>query len=185
MQEKVLRKLKTLIWVAIILFCSGCYYPGINGKVVDTATGQPLEGAVVVAQWRKTRGIPGLQYSDLHKSVETLTDKKGAFSLEGAFGLLLEPPRMAIYKAGYIPWRNDMVFPGGHITKNHEWNNNMTYKLDVFTNKFTYRQLYSFLSYGIKVSGDRATPIYDDLMHQISVLEQTEIEKQVEKDNKK
>lgn len=180
--------MKKLILFLIVVSCVCCscgFYTGLNGKVVDNVTGQPLEGAVVVAQWRKTRGVPGLQYSDLHKSVETITDKKGEFSLEGASGLLLESPRMVIYKTGYIPWRNDMVFPGGQITKDHEWNNNLTYRLDVFTDKFTYRQLNSFLSYGIKVSGDRETPTYDNLMHQISVLEQTEIENQMGKDNKK
>ncbi len=90
--------LKIFFLILLNVLCASCCYPGINGKVIDSATGQPLEGAVVVAQWRKTRGIPGLQYSDLHKSVETLTDKKGTFSLNGTAGILLEPPRMLIYK---------------------------------------------------------------------------------------
>jgi hypothetical protein len=184
MQENVLKKLKILIWVNFLLLSSGCYYPGINGKVVDTETGQPLEGAVVVAQWRKTRGIPGLQYSDLHKAAETSTDKEGAFSFSGTFGLLLEPPRMLIYKEGYIPWRNDSIFPSSNIVKDNEWNNEVTYKLDVFSDKYTFKQLYSFMSYGIKVSGWRETPIYDDLMKKASKLEQIEIEKQMEKREK-
>lgn len=174
-----MRTLKTLILASIFLCCSGCYYPGINGKVIDIATGQPLEGALVIAQWKNTRGIPGLQYSDLHKTEETLTDKKGEFSLDGTAGFLLEPPRMLIYKNGYIPWRNDRIFPGGQLAKDHEWNNNMTYKLDAFTNKYTYRQLKYFISYGINVSGGQITPNYDELMQQISGLDLDETEKQM------
>lgn len=178
-----MKKLKTLILVSFLLLSSGCYYPGINGKVVDTATGQPLEGAVVVAQWTKTRGIPGLQYSDLQKITETLTDKEGTFSLSGTFGLFLEPPRMLIYKVGYIPWRNDMVFPGGHITKDHEWNNDVAYKLDVFTDKYTYRQLYSFLDYGMIGNGRTEVPIISNSMRKISMQDNSEIKKQIGKEN--
>ena len=176
-------QLPRLIFICLLLvIISGCsYYADMNGSVVDGATGRPLEGALVVAQWHETRGIPGFQYSDLHKSIETVTDKEGAFSIEGAFGFLLEPPRMLIYKAGYIPWRNDMVFPGGHLSNDNEWKHNITYKLDALADAYNYRQLNSFLSYGIKVSGNLKTPNFDDLMHEISGLEQSQIEKQMQK----
>lgn len=178
--------MKKLILFLIVVSCVCCscgFYAGISGKVVDNVTGKPLEGAVVVAQWTKTRGIPGLQYSDLQKITETLTDKEGTFSLSGTFGLLLEPPRMIIYKVGYIPWRNDMVFPGGHITKDHEWNNDVTYKLDVFSDKYTYRQLYSFLDYGMIGNGRTEVPIISDLMRKISMQDNSEIKKQIGKEN--
>jgi hypothetical protein len=179
--------MKKLILFLIVVSCICCscgFYTGLNGKVVDNVTGQPLEGAVVVAQWTKPRGIPGLQYHDLHKIIETLTDKEGSFSLSGTFGVLIDPPEMLIYKKGYIPWRNDMVFPGGHITKDHEWNNDVTYKLDVFTDKYTYRQLYSFLDYGMIGNGRSEVPIISNSMREISMKDKAEIKSQSGKDNK-
>ena len=166
-----MKSLCAFLIVSLMVIISGCFYPRIDGKVIDGATGQPLESAIVVAQWRKTRGIPGLQYSDMHKSVETLTDKAGKFALSGAFAFLLEPPRMLIYKAGYIPWRNDSVFPGGHLSKDNEWNNGEIYRLDSLSEIYTYRQLNFFMSYGIKVSGGRETPLFDDVMQDISKQE--------------
>ena len=170
-----------LLSVLIIVLCfssSGCYYSGINGKVVDNTTGQPIEGAVVVAQWTKSRGIPGMPIHDPHKIIETLTSKEGAFFLSGTFGLLIDPPEMIIYKEGFIPWRNDMIFPGGRdrLAKDHEWKNNMTYKLDIFTNKYSLSQLYNFLDHGIIGGGAYETPIFSELMRKTSKLESAEIE---------
>ena len=53
------RTLYLIILIMVFIACSGCY-SGINGKVVDGITGNPLEGAVVLAQWTKTHGLPGL-----------------------------------------------------------------------------------------------------------------------------
>jgi hypothetical protein len=166
--------------------CYSCgFYAGINGKVLDNVTGQPLEGALVVVQWSKTRGIPGLQYSDLHKVAETQTDKDGMFYMDGAFAFLLEPPRMLIYKEGYIPWRNDMVFPGGRITKDYEWKHNATYKLDSITDKNTYEQMYSFVSYAMFGSHRREVPITSDIMQNLLLKQTVEIRKRMEGDKKR
>jgi len=166
-----------LIAIASFLFMAGCY-PGISGKVVDGVTGAPIEGALVLAQWTKTHGLPGLRYHDLFKITETVTDKVGMFSLSGTSDPSVEPPEMIIYKEGYIPWRNDVIFPSLDKVKDNEWNNNVTYKLSAFTNKYTYGQLYSFLDYGIIGRGGSETPKISELMHKISFLEQAEIEKQ-------
>jgi len=169
-----------LSWGLVII--SGCsYYPDINGRVVDGTTGKPIEGAVVVAQWTKFHGWLGEQQRDLHKIVETLTDKDGKFSLSGDVGFVLDPPQMIIFKEGYIPWRNDSIFPNKDLDK-HEWKNNVTYKLDVFTDKYTAKHLYSFMDSGIIGRGGRETPIISELMHKISKQEQAEIEKQMRKD---
>ena len=169
---KILRAL--LLFFAMIV-TSGCMYPGITGKVVDSTTGQPIEGAIVLAEWVKVRGLPGLQYHDSHKNIESLTDKNGQFSLSGTIGFLLDPPIMLIYKEGYIPWRNDSIFPSSNTVKDHEWNNKVTYKLDVFTNKYTFEQLHDFMDYGIRGSGGRETPIFDHLMNKLSRRETAEL----------
>jgi len=59
-----------------------------------------------------------------------------------------------------------MIFPGGRdsLTKDHEWNNNVTYKLEIFSNKYTARQLSYFLDSGMMGRG-RDVPIFNDLMN--------------------
>ncbi len=129
-KEKGMTRLLSLLIILLTVCCSCSYYQDITGKVVDNETGQPIEGALVVAQWTKPRGIPGLQHHELHKIVETITDHEGKFSLTGTSGYLLDPPEMIIYKEDYIPWRNDMVFPNLEKTKDNLWSNKETYKLD-------------------------------------------------------
>ena len=170
-----MKRLHFLVVISALIILSGCY-SGISGKVVDGVTGEPIEGALVLAQWTKTHGLPGLRYHDLFKIAETLTDKGGLFSLSGTSDPSVEPPQMIIYKEGYIPWRNDAIFPSSDIVKDNEWKDNVTYKLDILTNKFTYVQLYDFLDYSIIGLGLKESSIFSDLMHKISVKRFEEIE---------
>ncbi len=180
-----MKSFRTVMLVFVLVIISGCsHYSDLSGRVVDGVTGKPIEGALVVAQWTNTRGIPGMQYHNLHKIVETLTDKEGAFSLSGTSGMIINPPEMLIYKEGYIPWRNDMVFPSCNIVKDHEWNNNVTYKLDVFGDKYSFGQLHSFLDSAIIGRGGSETPIISNLMRKISMQDKSEIEKQMRKENR-
>ena len=162
-----MKSIKAVLFVMVLTLASGCsHYSDITGKVVDNTSGKPVEGAVVIAQWTNTRGIPGLQYHNLHKIVETLTDKNGAFSLKGTFGFIINPPEMIIYKEGYIPWRNDSIFPSCDLVKSNEWINKSLYKLEVFSDKYTSRQLWEFMDYGIIGLGN--APIFYRIHGKIS-----------------
>lgn len=143
-----MKKISFLLLLLLSLVCSGCFYSPIHGRVVDETTGKPLEGALVVAQWTKKHGF-GLTYHDLYKITETLTDKDGKFSISGTYDPFVEPPEMIIYKEGYIPWRNDAVFPSCNIVKDHEWKNNVTYRLKVFSDEYTAEQVSKFINFGI------------------------------------
>jgi hypothetical protein len=169
-----MKKLLMFIAMAHFLFLSGCL-AGISGKVVDGMTGRPIEKALVVAQWTKEHGF-GLTYHDLYKIVETETDKEGNFSIDGAGSPFVEQPQMIIYKEGYIPWRNDTKYPSTDIVKDHEWKDNMTYKLEVFTDDFSYEQLYGFLEFSIIGLGLKETSRFTDVMHKISGKRFEEIE---------
>jgi hypothetical protein len=150
-----------LIVITVALFKG--YYSSISGTVVDNITGKPIEGALVVAQWTKPRGIPGMHYSNLHRITETLSDKKGKFHLRGTIGVIINRPVMLVYKDGYIPWRNDSTFPSLNAVKNNEWKNCVTYKLDVLTDKYTIVQLSDFTRYGFMIEGLNKVPIFDKL----------------------
>jgi hypothetical protein len=123
--------------------------------VVDSATKKPIEGAVVVAQWTKLHGF-GLTYHTLEKMTETQTDKNGVFTISGINAWFVEPPEMVIYKEGFLPWRNDSVFPGGSKSKDNEWVNNAVYRLDKYDDRFTLTQIESFIDGGF-MGFDRIT----------------------------
>lgn len=87
-----------------------------QGKVIDADTLEPIEGAVVVAIWRKTRaGIAGAD-TRFKDAKETLTDKKGDWSIVGPEGyedkiipgsihlmgvFVTKSPEIIYYKPGY------------------------------------------------------------------------------------
>lgn len=86
-----------------------------SGWVTDAATGQPIEGAVIVAKWQIEQrqsfsGIEGITTIKVIRLEETLTDKEGRFQFaplgdytpplgweRGAFPVLL------FFKPGYEP----------------------------------------------------------------------------------
>lgn len=177
-----MKQLLLLILISLCLSCSsGHYYKGITGKVVDKATGKPIEGALIVAQWTKTKGaLIGLPSHDLSMITETLTDRGGTFFISIIPNdPSVNPPVMIIYKEGYIPWRNDSIFPSRNLVKDNEWNNNVTYKLDVFTDKYTIGQLSDFVDSGMTLGMDRSeSKKFSDLANKLSGKKYDEIRKQ-------
>lgn len=164
-----MKSLRTVVFIFIMMVIAGCYH-GINGKVVDNATGKPLEGALVVVQWTRPdiHSIEGIS-SAVIMNTETLTDKEGGFVIRSTpSNPFANPPRMIIIKEGYIPWRNDEIFPGGHIDKDKKWKNNETYKLDVFTDKYSYNQVDFFL---FLQSGGNEVPMFEALKNRLSSVQ--------------
>jgi len=164
-----MKSLRVVIFIFIMMVSSGCYH-GINGKVVDNATGKPLEGALVVVQWTRPdiHSIEGIS-SAVIMNTETLTDKNGKFVIRSTpYNPFANQPEMIIIKEGYIPWRNDEIFPGGNKEENKQWKNNETYKLDVFTEKYTYNQIDFFL---FLQSGGNALPMFEVLKNKLSSVQ--------------
>jgi hypothetical protein len=108
-------KLIKLLFVAVIL--CGLYFllftVEYHGTVIDADTGQPIEGAIVVAEWIKVQpwGIAG-SHTYTGKVKETLTDKQGKWTMLGPRGdwarkLLFFPylrsPEITVWKPGYCP----------------------------------------------------------------------------------
>ena len=102
--------------------CGSPYYTvdPIEAWVVDAETGQPLEGAVVTANWQLVS--PGLDTGGrkLHQLevMETLTDKNGRFFFPGFTKLnprLLElrdeDPQILIFKSRYGYFRTSNNYP--------------------------------------------------------------------------
>ena len=154
---------------------SGCY-PGISGNVVDGITGNPIEGAVVLAQWTTTGGMIGLTYHNVYKIEETETDKDGVFSISGVYNPFVNAPEMVIYKKSYVPWRNDMNFMNPKWThyKKNLWQEDMTYRLDRLQDGYSKLRLDSFVGYGIIGADFIKTPKFSTFASELSKESQVE-----------
>jgi len=175
-----MNSINAVLLVFVFSLLTGCsHYSDITGKVIDGATGKPIEGAVVVAEWMQFHGWLGEQQRELYKMIEANTDKEGKFSISGTTGMLLDPPVMIIYKEGYLPWRNDSIFPSSDRV-NHEWNNNVTYKLNTYNSlakpvltysykdKFSLSQIESFIDSGLVGYDENSMPILTSKMRMLS-----------------
>ena len=113
--------LRTVIGITLILFLvSSTSFSAdrtFRGKLIDADTLKPIEGAVVVAVWRKTKAFLIDSTTDFKDAKETLTDKNGEWSITGpegqevprefdllyAIGLrhITGSPEIIYYKPGY------------------------------------------------------------------------------------
>ncbi|MDX1487490.1 MAG: hypothetical protein R3268_04765, partial [Acidiferrobacterales bacterium] len=89
-----------------LLYAGGPY----RGQVIDTEIRQPIEGAVVLIDWRRhVYGGAGGPVKYPHSAREVLTDKEGRFYVPwfvrlslNPFSVVLEPNWFAYYP-GYTP----------------------------------------------------------------------------------
>lgn len=153
-----------ILFISLNLIC-GCY-PGIKGTVVDSLSGTPLEGAVIVAQWTTTSGFPGLTHHSVYKITEAETDKNGEFSISGVYNPFVSHPAMLIYKKGYVPWRNDMDFKDKRWTLYDDilWKDNLTYQMERWKDVYTKRRLNGFVHTGFMGSTQRLNKIQSETM---------------------
>ena len=73
--------LRTVIWTTffLLLVSSSSFSADrtFRGKVIDAETLKPIEGAVVVAIWRKTKDFLVDSTTDFKDAKETLADEYG------------------------------------------------------------------------------------------------------------
>jgi hypothetical protein len=171
-----MKTIRTIVMIITFFLLSGCY-PGISGKVVDGVNGNPIEGAVVLAQWTTTGGLPGLSHHSVYKIEETETDKDGKFTLSGVYNPSVDPPEMVIYKKGYVPWRNDMTFEKMVIDPDEiQWKDNAIYKLEPWKEEYSKVRLDDFLDTGLIGLDYTKTPKFSKLLSEISKDAQPERE---------
>ena len=105
------RPISFIVGLIILVIAIDIPFEGrVAGKVVDTATGKPVAGAIIFAQWTKTHGI-GLTSTSVIKAAETLSDESGNFFISGPLNILLNPSTVVVYKKGYEVWNNEYLFP--------------------------------------------------------------------------
>lgn len=108
--------IKLLFIILLLSGQSACGNRTFRGKVIDADTLKPIEGAVVLAIWDKTRATIAGGDTVFKEAKETLTDKNGDWSITGpegseytvfpgwlqyAFIYVRTTPRFDFYKPGY------------------------------------------------------------------------------------
>ncbi len=134
---------KLFIFVAFLMFLAGCY-SGIAGTVVDAETGKPIDGAVVLVEWTRTKGI-GFTATESSKVIETITDKDGQFALGGNYSPIGNAPDLTIYKKGYVAWNNKYIFPGYKQRSNFTWSSGQVFKMAPFTSGYSHDEHVTFI----------------------------------------
>lgn len=144
-------KMKQLVFLsAMILMAPGCYAE-MTGTVIDAETGQPIEGAVVLVEWSVEKGIPGMMITERIKVTESITDKDGKVQLAGHLNPSVNPPLVVIYKAGYVAWRSDFIFPDYIKRTDFDWQNHYVFKMEKFKKGYLHSKHISFLRMGLRL----------------------------------
>ena len=104
------------ISIALFLSLAACAPKSIiNGRVVDAATGQPIEDAAVAIRWLETQSEDNSSTVHTFDAAQDLSDKDGNFSIPEYQNRKYV---MGVYKEGYICWssRSDFSSSGREKT---------------------------------------------------------------------
>ncbi|MCP4023156.1 MAG: hypothetical protein GY729_15040 [Desulfobacteraceae bacterium] len=98
-----------LLFASFILFRN---YKTTTFRVLDAETKEPIQGAVAIAMWTSTKGLPGLSSTYTAKAIEAESDKNGILKLTVKGKYARYKPRLKIYKPGYVVWDSKLIYLG-------------------------------------------------------------------------
>lgn len=119
--------LRLIVLLVVALLAQGCVgfgaysFASIEARVVDEETGQPIEGAIVVANWQLEEATFHLTIKrDSLEIQETVTDRDGRFKLAGftkvnatPYFLKSRAPQIIIFKPNYRFYYYSAAYPMG------------------------------------------------------------------------
>jgi hypothetical protein len=148
-------------------------YSPITLKAVDAETEEPIEGAVIMIEWTKTKGWPGMSNPYSYKVIEEITDGKGTARFSDIPEQSAFLSRVAVYKKGYVLWSNKGVFAGSADDNNFDWKNNYVFKLVRFKPEYSYFDHVLFMDSAIKPGMGKKKIIYEAIEWEVNkVLQQ-------------
>jgi hypothetical protein len=131
------------VLVILIAPATGCYYheQAFRGTILDIDTKQPIEGAVVVVEYKKAAlGIAPEAMSSIINIRETLTDQEGNFNIPSYTTMLRPlswkiPTIFIIFKPGYASLEaGSSYFEAGEELKESQngswyWSTELKYRI--------------------------------------------------------
>ena len=128
----MVRSWLALVAVGVVVAGSCCATPiryegARKGKIVDASTGEPIEGAVVLAVWYTVIPTPAGGSSQYHDAQEAVSDSNGDFTIPGigvqVTGGLNMYTQFVAFKAGYQYLRAswDSASEGPDLAKGANW----------------------------------------------------------------
>jgi hypothetical protein len=147
---------RTLVFVvSIIIFlptvCFAVFWGPYSGTVIDSQTGDPIEGASVLFFWEKSVPTPMKAYSEVFEAKLVYTDKKGTYHIPRILpnlGLqgVLESTNIIIYQPGYqsCTIRISHVSPPGKPDSSFKEKDNIV-KLDRSPPGFNHKEHYRMI----------------------------------------
>lgn len=133
--------------MAVMIIATGCY-GALQGKIVDAETGEPIEGAVAMAEWTRTKGF-GNTYTVSVKVSEAVSDKEGNFELDSCYSPFVNKPSLTIYKKGYAAWNNEYIFPDWQKRVGFEWKSGQVFRMERFREDYSYNSHRRFITAAI------------------------------------
>lgn len=140
-----------IILVMIFVLISRTSNADITSTVVDANTEMPIEGAVVLVEWSRSAGFPGMISTKSYKVLEVLTNKSGKITLPedistppperplpGVYYTWINAPRVTVYKQGYVTWNSKVIFPGFRERTDFKWGDGYVFRLDPFKPEYTH-----------------------------------------------
>ena len=95
-----------LLYMSLSLIACGISGSPVSGKVIDKSSGQPIEGAIVVARWKGDILSPVDSQTVCFHVESTLSDKEGKFHIPFWVGMpkgIVNQERFVkVYKEGYV-----------------------------------------------------------------------------------
>lgn len=143
-------KIRLAILIMTVFFLITACYGSMTGTVTDAETGKPIEGAVVLVEWTKKKGI-GDYHTESVKVVEAVTDKEGKFTVSGILDPFVDSPDVTVYKKGYVAWSSRWIFPGYENRSDFRWGGGV-FKLEHFKPEYTHIDHTSFIDSSINIS---------------------------------
>jgi hypothetical protein len=107
--QRLARILIVTLLLAAFLPCAALAFGGPTAIIVDDETGEPIEGAIALAQWIKTKFNFEGGFTYVSKARETVSDKEGKIHITGYWMWIpfTGKPTLTVYKPGYALWNSE------------------------------------------------------------------------------
>lgn len=129
----------------LLVFMVGGCSAEITGTVVDSETGKPIEGAVVLVECTITKGLPGMIRTESYKIVEIISDKDGKVGIPKIYNPLANKPEITVYKKGYVVWNSEYMFPDYKKRGGLKKTDNYLFKMEKFIPEYKFQEHVSFI----------------------------------------